>query len=414
MKFRVRSADLSDVLKVVTLVSPIVVTLKGLAGFLFVVEGDKCSIHSRDDQRRVKVTVPIQDVEGEGSFVYPADKINALNYLDGWIEFESGQDGDRYWVKYLSERGAKAEWGVCDPELLQPLDEDLAETSEGFQIPSAILREGLTMTKSYLAPSSDNQVGDEYKLVQLFDATKKEWAQGDGVLFASDHFRAIYFVCEQFKGKGLSIHAKHLPYVMSFLSKCEGNITIRQGENATFMVDAKKVLGWSHAVKQYGKYSYYPLKMDSFILSTPKAPFMQTLRLVRAELDPIKDKIRVEYENQSLQFKLVETSGHAESNPVNVTPVLDEEKGIGLAGPTGTFACSVNINHLIEIVEPIKETRVELRASVVNKNGRDIVLFRTIERFPMDVKGKILIDKNAKDSEEVFVCEVTRFMPSKV
>jgi hypothetical protein len=417
MKFQMQVSDLNDALGVVTLVSPTVVTSQGASGYLFVVKDGKCSVHSRDEHRRVKVDVPVGSVEGDGSFIYPADKIASMEYLDGWIEFESGQDGDRHWVKYKSEGGAKAERSTCDPSLMQPLDEDLEKAAEGFDIQSALLREGLTLTRGYAAKAADNRLDDQYKTVQLFDAAaKKEWAKGDGCLYATDHIRMIYFICEAFKGRGLSIHGRHLPCLMSFLSKCSGKVTIRPGEGVTFLVDEKgQALGWSHHLKQHGKYNYYPLKLDNFVLNVPKLSLVKTLKLVRAELEARRDKIRIEYTHgdKSLRFKASETSGEAESNPVGAEPVIDEEKGTGKDGLTKDFAANINIDHMLDLVEPIKSHHmVELRVTVVKKENREYILLRTIERFWLDGDGKVLIsDKDTKG--EAFLCEVTRFMPSK-
>lgn len=415
MKFQVQASDLNSALEVVTLVSPTVVTSQGASGYLFVVEDGRCSIHSRDEYRRVKVDVPVGTVEGEGSVIYPADKIASMKYLDGWIEFEAGQDGDRHWVKYKSEGGAKAERSTCDPTLVQSLDDDLEKAEEGYTIKAALLREGLNLTKGYTASPGDTRLDDQYKTVQIFDAAaKKEWAKGDGCLYATDHIRMIYFMCEAFKGKGLAVHGRHLQCLMSFLSKCEGDVTIRPGEGVTFLVDSKgQALGWSAHLKYHGKYNYYPLKMDGFVLNVPKLSLVKTLKFVRAELETRRDKIRIEYTHgdKSLRFKASETSGMAESNPVGTVPVVDEESGIGKDGLTKDFVTNVNIDHLLNLVDPIKGHQVELRATVIKKDAREYVLFRTIERFLLDDNGKVLISD--KDASEAYPCEVTRFMPSK-
>lgn len=417
MKFRLQVSDLNAALNVVTLVPPTVVTAQGISGYLFKLEGGKCSIHSRDEQRRIKVDVPATDVEGEGSFIYLADKIDSMRYLDGWIEFEAGLEDNRHWFKYQSEGGAKAERSTCDPDLMQSLDEDLKKTKEAFQLPVALLKEALTLTKDYIAKAADARLEDQYKTVQLFDAAaKKEWAKGDGCFFACDHVRMIYFSCNEFKGKGLAIHGKHIQCLLSFLGKCEGILTVHIGEGMTFLSDAKgQIVGWNDVHKHHGKYAYYPLKMDGFVLLLDKARLVRTLKFVRAELDSRRDKTRVEYshEDTSLRFKASETSGQAESPPVRVDKLLvDEEKGFGAEASKEDFAANVNINHLIELIEPMKGHQVELRAASVKKGDREYVLFRTIEVFKIDEKGKVVISD--KDQEgAVYQCEVTRFMPSK-
>lgn len=417
MKFRVQATDLNNALNVVTLVSPTVVTSQGASGYLFVVQDGKFSIHSRDEHRRIKVDVPVNDAEEDGSCIYPADKVASMRYLDGWIDFEAGQEeGGQFWVKYQSEGGAKAKRSTCDPSLMQTIDEDLEKAKEGFTVPAVLLREALTVTRGYAAKAADTRLDDQYKTVQLFDAAaKKEWAKGDGCVYATDHIRMIYFFCEALKGKGLAVHGRHFQCVMSFLAKCEGEVTIRPGENVTFLTDAKgNTLGWSDHYKHHGKYSYYPLKMDGFVFRVPKSSLIKTLKLVRAELDPKRDKIRVKYthDTPSLWFTASDTKGDVESNPVGVKPVVDEEKGTGGSGLTRDFTTNVNIDHLLDLVNDVKDHEVEFRAAVVEKGDREYVLFRTIERFLMNAEGKIEISEEGAKGE-TYPCEVTRFMPSK-
>jgi hypothetical protein len=170
-------------------------------------------------------------------------------------------------------------------------------------------------------------------------------------------------------------------------------------------------LGWSEPMKCHGRYNYYALNQDNFVLRVPKAFLLRTLRLARAELIEKKDKIRMEYEDQTLRFRSSEEMGMADSNPVHVNPVVDLEKKMGLLGETGSFSGNFNIDHLLELVEPIKETEVELRVALLKREGHpSILLVRTIERFPLSAKGKVLVDAK---SEEAFLCEVTRFVPSK-
>lgn len=417
MRFRVQSEDLKRALDVLTLVTPSAVTAKGIAGYLFVVKDGVCSAYSRDSRRRVKTELPVVDVEGEGSFLFLSTKIAAMRYLEGWIDLEYGQDGDLFWFKYTSEEGASAEWSSCDPDLMQPLDEELERASEGFSIPSATLKKGLDVTKKYAAPAADPRLGEHYKTVQLFDAkAKKEWAKGDGCLFASDHIRICYFFCEAFKGKGLSIHSLDLPCVMSFLSKCEGSVTVRPGEGVTFMTDsAGRTLGWSAHLKSHGKYAYYPLKMDEFVLSASTKILLRNLKLVRAGLDSDKDKVRVEYSHadKSIRFRASDGQGKVSAFPVSVVPILDEETGAGKSALSDDFADNFNINHLIELVDSVEGHQVELRAAPMSKGGKKYVLLRAIERFWLDSKGKVRISSGDAEEGEAHLCEVTRFMPSK-
>jgi hypothetical protein len=394
------------------------VTPQGGSGYLFVVKGDQCFIHSRDALRRVRAEVAITDADGDGYFIYPADRIACMKYVDGWVAFEAGHDEgeDRYWVRYETEGGAKQERSSYDPRLMQALDEELEKTGEEHTFPAALLREGISVTKSYLAKAADSRVDDHFKTLQLFDKSKKEWESGDGHLFAADNIRACYFYCEAFCGKGLAIHGQHLPALATFLSKCEGDVTIKLGEGVTFVIDAKgRALGWSHHVKQHGKFSYYSYKMDKFLLRTPKDLLVKTLRYVRTELDSRRDKIRIQYEHEdkSLRFQASEASGKTSSAPVGIEPVKDDH-GSGGDGDSKDFAANANINYLLDLVEPMKGHQVDLRAAVVPaaQGRREMVLFRTTEEFWLSASGKVLISKD-DSKEEAYLCRVTRFMPSK-
>jgi len=418
MKFRLQAEDLNEALNVAALVPPRPITSQGYAGFLFVVEGDICRIHSRDAQQQARSEVAVTDVEGEGSFIYPSDKIKELQFLDGWIEFESGhdEDDDRYWVTYRSEGAAESERLSQDPRLVQSMDEGLDSAGTEFTFQSTLLKEALGVSKGYLAKANDTAVGDHFKILQLFDESKKEWARGDGHMFASDHVRVCYFYCEALKGKGLTIHVQHIPVLLSFLAKSEGEVTVKLGEGVTYVVNSKGwALGWAHHVKTHGKFSYYSHKMDGWLLKVDKDILLKTLRYTRGSLDKRQDKIRVEYtyEDTSLRFRTSETKGKVCSVPVGVVPVEGDD-GAGSKGKTDDFAANVNINYLLDLFEPMRSNQAELRVSLIpgGKGKREVVLFRTLEEFWISESGKELISRE-DTKEEAYQCRVTRFMPSK-
>jgi len=419
MKFKLSAQDLNEALGVVGVVSPRPLTAQGGSGFLFVARGDRCFIYSRDSQHQTRADVPIEDLDTEGSFIYPSDKVSSFKYLDGWIEFESGHDetDDRYWVRYHTESGATEERSTLNPRLLQALDESLEAATSEFKLSVGLLREALSTTKPFLAKVGDARAPENFKTLQLFDYSKDAWKAGNGYFFAADGIRACYFYCKALEDKGLSIHGQHLPQIMSFLSKCGGTVTIKQGQGITFATNGRgQVLGWAHHVRQHDKFSYYSYKKDSFILKVPKDPLTKALRFVRAGLDPKKDKIRVSYKHQAktLQFFTSEGStSTVESMPVGITTVTDDALGGGTGGDTTDFSANININQLLELVEPLKSFEVSLRVAIVpSREGRkEAFLFRTVEDYYIGTDGKLLI--NADDDETAYECQVTRFMPSR-
>lgn len=416
MKIRLQVSDLKDALDVVSIVPPRPVTPQGGSGYLFVVKGGQCSIYSRDAQHQSKADVQLIESDGEGSFVYPADRIGSLRYLDGTIQIEAGHDekDDRYWVRYEAEGGASAERSSIDPRFMQSLDEALEKASEGYPFSAAVLREGINVTKPYLLKLTEKDDLEHFKTLQLFDPSKKEWANGDGCLFAADTVSACYFHCETFKGKGLSVPGQHLPYLVSFLSKCEGDVTIRHGEGVTYAVNSKgHVLGWSGHVKQHGKYSYYPLKSDTFILRVPKDILVKALRHVNSELEAKRTKIRVQYTfaDKFLRFQASGGTGKASSVPVGVVPVRDGEAGD--RGESADFACNVDVERFLDILEPMKSHEVDLRVAIfASKEGRkEQALLRTIEKFKITDSGKVVISES-DSKDRTSECQVTRFMTS--
>lgn len=416
MKLKLQAKDLSAALDIAGIVSPKPVTAQGGAGFLFVVSGGSCYIHSRDSQHQARVEVPAEDIEGEGSFIFPADKIGSLKYVGGWVEFECGHDteDDRFWVRYRTQKGANADRATIDPRLMQPLDEALGKATHTATYPAAILREGLNQAKNFLA--KDGRAAENFKTLQIFDASQEKWAKGDGHLFAADGVRACYFFCEAFCGKGLNIHGQHLGPIMAFLAKSSGDVDIKIGDGVTFAINANnQVLGWAHHVKQHEKFSYYPYSWDGFILRAPKDLLLNALRYVRAGLDAKRDKIRITYTHSDNQMSFItsEGSGKDASEPVTVTPIVDAERGGGELGASADFAVNVNIDMLLDVIEPLKANEVELRVTIVPaKEGRkEAHLLRTIDEFWLDSNGKLLISPG--DSTKAFACRVTRFMPSR-
>lgn len=420
MKIRLSVAALNEALDVVSIVPPQARTPDGGAGFLFVLRGDRCSIYSRDQTHQARVNVPF-DADGsdaEGSFIFPADKVSALKYLDGWIQIETGKTDDRDWVKYETEGKAEQELSTIDPRLMQSIDAALERTTEVGDYPSAILREAISTARPFIA-KPNSQAEDHCKVLQLFDASRDTWKKGDGHFFAADGTRACYFFCEALKGKGITIHGQHLPYLTSFLARSPGDVTVRQGDGVTYVVNSKgQVLGWAHAVKQHEKFSYYALKNDQFILKMPKDLVLKALRYVRAGLDSKKDKIRVQYshEEAAIRFLASESTGKTVSMPVGVKPV-EEENGGGSKSTSQGFAVNASLNQMIELFDSMKTNEADLRVTIVPptpERPKESALFRTIDTFWIDGTGKQLIaPEDAGPEGKAYQCQVTRFMPSR-
>lgn len=418
MKVRFQVSALNAALSRASIVTPRPITPEGGGGFLFVVEDNACAIYSREQHHQIRVNLPIEEADGNGAFVFPSEKVAALKYLEEWVEIESGHDkeGDRYWVKYEAGSKDAQEVSTVDPRTMQGFTESYNQAKEGAEFSAVLLKDAITTTKTYMAKAGTTSAEENFQTIQVFDESKEEWKKGDGYMLAADGIRLCYFYCEKLKGKGLTLHARDIPFILPFLSKCKGDVRLRHGKSMTYLVDKEgDVLGLAHNIHTHGKFSYYPLKNDQFILQVDKEPFVKALRYVRAALDSKRDKVRIQYTHTDNTLQVLATEGVAKTTgrPVVVVPV-EEESGAGAKGSTESFATNVNLNHLIELVDPMRSHQVKLRVAVVSPgNGRkEQVLFRTLEAFHLDDDGEVVIaDKEAQG--KAVECQVTRFMPSR-
>lgn len=420
MKFKLNATDLIAALDVVSIVTPKPVTAQGGAGYLFVVRGDQCFIYARDSLCVARAHFPVTESDGDGSFVYPAEYISALKYLDGYtctFEAEALED-ERFVVRYEASNGAKSERTSFNPQLLSTCDDDLNAAKASYDFPAAVLKEAIGMARPFLVKPNETKTEEQYKTLQLFDTSKAEYAKGDGNLFASDGTHSFWFWCEAFAGKGLSIHGQHLSSLVGFLTKSDEKVIVRVGDHFTFVENAKgHVLGWPKHSKMHAKYSYYPLKSDKFVFAVDRVPFLGALQYMRSELDTTRDTIKLNFNHQRriLQFAISDGSSKAESHAIPVK-VKEHEVKEGEESKTvpwmedRNWSFNVNINRLIELVNGVKGNQVEFRVLTLEPQGqrKEVAMIRTIDDFRLDAAGKVVIE-----AEGSYKCRVTRFMPSK-
>ena len=394
-------------------VPPKQITPQGASGYLFVVRGERCFLYSRDSLRVARADFPIEPIEGEGAFIYPSDHIKLLKLAgDGDITFTATVDTatDTFKVAFQASSGAKDNRSTYNPQLMTPCDKEVEAATSEKVFPVGLLREALRQARPFMIEDSKN--GEEhFKTAQIFDASKPEWAKGDGTLYAATGSTAFYFQSEAFLDKGLAIHGQHLPFLTDFFGQCDGNVTIRQGPNMTFAIDGRGcVLGWTHHEKTHGKYVYYSLSNETFVFDVPVAAALSALRYMQAGLAENKDKIRVQYSVASPQLTFWSTDAAAETNSFPV-PVLAHAES-----KAEDLQFFVNINHFIHILADAKGDRVMMRIAVMTKNDKrpkDTAMVRTIDSFLMDKDGKIVAGSEESKPEGAFACRVTRFVPSK-
>src|SRR6185369_2602520 len=146
------------------------------------------------------------------------------------------EEGGRYWTNYRTESGAKANRSTYNPQVFNTMDAALSESASEHMFPTILLKEGIAVTSGYM---SQNQPDTDSPLatLQIFDESNQDWAKGDGTMFATAGHRACYFHSPALKGKGLSVHSKHVSHLASFLSKCQSQVKVKVGKTMTFVVD---------------------------------------------------------------------------------------------------------------------------------------------------------------------------------
>lgn len=413
MKFKVQADALNEALSTVAVVAPSV-DAQDNAGFLFVVQGETCSVYSENagEKKKSRADFPITDVEGEGAFVLPLKKLKGLKSLQGWIEFEPIQDEGAHTLNYTSEDGSVIKTPTLDPRALQGLDKDFASAEDGPSFPAALFKEALNTTRGFLLDPEDKTKAEYYKSLQLFDASKKEWEKGDGSFFAANGIRGCYFQCNTLKGKHINILGSRVPLVLTFLSKSKGNVQLKKSKTCTYLVNEKnQVLGWADQAAMHSKFNFYKLKNDQHIFRIPRDVFLRALAVVRDHTDPKKNRLHLAYNHEDQRIKLFSSDGASEvaSMPIPVIPLTqgeDDNTVGGAQSKTTSIEFDVNMDALKDLLS-VKGGDVELRASLVDKDKNRFVI-RTTEAFTLDEGGKVIISKD--DSEgEAYSCQVTRF-----
>lgn len=417
MKFKIKLSTLMQALDTVSLVKPM--NKQGDSGYLFVVQGNVCHIHSEDANHRARASCgDLLDVEGEGAFVFPADDIKAFKYLtEEYVGFQTKIDQGVHVLNWGPEGLEGAEINSLDPRGFSPVDKEFSSAEESHAFPVSLLREGLTLARPYLAEPGDN-TKEYFQSIQVFDASKPDWEKANGTLYASDNKKFFAFYCEALVDKGLNIHRAHLGLVLSFLGRSTGLVRIRKGSTLTFLVNDKgDVVGWPNQVSEHGKYTSYALKLDDFVLTFEKEKLLQALSYVKSfmrhEMAILKYEPSPSPHLQCLMSDESTGKKMVKSKPCVVGPQVSEDQGGALSSQEG-FQIKVNINSLIELVS-MKSNQGELRVRRAKTNQ---FLLRTIETFVLDSKGKVVIGDVADassitaESEGPYKCRVSRLITS--
>jgi hypothetical protein len=427
--FKVRASDLNNAIEIASIVPPRPFDKQGSAGYLFVIRGDRGYVYSRDAQHVARADFPLEEVEGEGAFIYPATGVDSFNsFSEDIITFEVKTDSDAYSVKYSTTSGAWEERPSFTPEFIESCDRELEEAKADQTFSVQILREALSQSRNF-TETKDAHVDDKQKTIQIFDKDVevddpknpgqkiRPCEKGDGTLFASNGIQAFYFYSDAFQNRHLAVHSTHLPLLQAFLAKASGDISLKTGGNKTYVIDAAgRVFGWTHSNSVHQKYTYYALSNDTHVTLIDRDGMVKALKHVRKLLDDKREKVRLVFDvkgegSATMQFQVMEGTGRGQSWPVPVH-ITDETK------ECKSFQVSVNVRHFIELFDGCKSNKVTLRTSFLpanEKRQKDQGMFRTIDEFVLDKAGKVVGGSGVeKLPEGASVCKVTRFAPSMI
>lgn len=421
MKFKVLTSDWVTALALVSSITPSSVDSKGSSGYLCVVRGDKCYLYSEDGHQRFRVPIPVFDVEGEGAFVFPTGRQGDLRYVEGWVEFEAVEEGGAHVVWCRRDPGDTRRGGVhkiitFSPQALRSLDADLGKAVKSSVFPSVLLREALTMTRSYLADAKDSTAKPEHLNLQLFGPDAGE--MGDGYMLGCSISKSAYFKSPELAGKPLFVYGPRVSLLLSFLSKSPGEVAVYHSQNATyFMNAAEQVLGWSNQDYAGVKFGFYDTVHDRHIFKIARASLEKELRYVRSTLASDRNKALVSYDHASgtLQISAGDPNGGLiASLPLAAMALVEGDEGCWGPGDLGKkedVQFNVNLDWMIQLVEAAKHPRDVVLGVARVKGKSNQCLFRLIEDYSIDEQGKYV--ELPATNQKVFSCRAVRFIPSK-
>lgn len=419
MKFKVMTSEWTDGLALVSTTTPKAIDAKGTSGYLCVVRGEKCFLYSEGDQQRTRVSVPIFDVEGEGAFVYPTGSQGDLRYVDGCVEFETGEEGGAtiIWCRREAEE-AKGPHKIItfSPNVLKSLDEDFARAKESGSYPVVLLREALNATRTFLHKEPNQQgVRPEFKSVQLFGEDTS--ADANGHMLGHTHNRTCYFYSPELEGQPLSVFALRIPPLLQFLSKSGGRVSVYRSANSTYFVNAEQqVLGWSNQETPMPQFGYYALALDRIVLKISRPSLEKEMRYIRSTLPKDKDKAFFKYDHKTRVVSLSADNtlgGEADSLPIGVTPLVAGDERCwsdGDLGQSQDVECNVNLDLLIQLVDGTKHPKDFILGIAQAKKTKQY-LFRVVEEYFIDEGGKYV--ENPKEGQGGHQCRTIRYVPAK-
>jgi hypothetical protein len=421
IKFTVQAEDLKKALKVVSIVSPQAqATTQQERGYLFVVQGERCSVYSKSGGHQARSSFPITDVEGEGPFMYPADFIEEFDFIKEAIHFAATEKDGAFGVNYkFGGDAAGVDRVSFDPRtgMMSDLEKGIQEAMEQ-QEPEVysvgILQEALNSSKPFMATEKDKAAQEHFKTIQIFGSDDPDdLSSVRGFLYASNRRKSCYFQSDHFvNGRGLVMPSIHLGLLEKFMSRSGDKLRVYKTDNGYYVANNRDdVIGWPHHMDVHKACKYYPRDVDTIVVQVDPEKMRDQLQYMKATMPKDKTTVRLQYDVDQKKFWFTHggdgsraTSGAV---PANVeTCKIDGEVKVAL-----------NVEYLLELFNGVKGHEIDFRILVLppdEKIPKGRYMFRTIDEFLMDDEGSVVGGVVDQVPEGAHVCRVTRFMSGLV
>lgn len=416
IKFTVQAGDLNKALKVVSIVSPQAqASTQQERGYLFVAQGERCSVYSKNGGHEARSSFPITDVEGEGPFMYPADFISEFDFIkDEAVHFTAEENEGAFTVNYKFG-DAGVDRVSFDPKIgmMSDLEKNIQKAMEGQEPQSyniGMLQEALGVAKSFMATEKDKVAREHYKTVQIFgtddppDITDKG---GIGYLYAANGVKACYFQTKPFEGRGLVMPGIHLGLLEKFMARSHGDLSVYKTERGYYVANSRDdVIGWPEHMDKHKKFAYYTWDQDSIVVRVEADDMRGQLQYMRATMPKDKTKIRLHYDVDANRFWF--THGGSGSRATS-RPIPAEVETCKIEGEVGI---NLNVDYLLDLFSGVKGHKINFRILVMppnDKRPKGTFMLRTIDEFLMDNGGEVVGGVVDPIPEGANVCRVTRY-----
>jgi hypothetical protein len=395
--FQVDADELREALRVVDLFKPSPLTSEGEGAIGFQVAPDargqaRGAVYMRDATRVVRAEFAVREVQGHGQFLYPAGHVASFGFAEGPVEFQAEELGDGARVRYrFGGHGAGTERPTLNPQLLTPIDAQLAATTWQQTYPTEVFRLALKLAE----PLTKGAQAEE-PTISVFG--------GRAELFSRTYSTRFHFRSEVLRGPDLHLHPRNVSVLATFLDRCPEEVELRGNNTWTFAVAGGATLGWTNSTAPLPRHARVAPDHDRTVLMVPVSPVLGQLRYLRAEMETGYPAVRVLHEGGTLQFLVARFGARVQSMALEVSKV---------SGPP--FQCETGVGHLIGLFEGLKSIEAELRLVPLEALGAPAgaTALRTVDEFWMEADGKIVGGRGANPSTGVR-CEVERFVSNIV